>query len=137
MANDIEDVGFSAHKVNNEMSFQIALINIKNELETIGFKSFEASKFLTAVSELARNILKYASQGVLEVYPLYGLNKKGLKVVAIDRGQGITNIDLAMSESFSSSGTLGQGLPGAKRLVDQFHIESSSLGTKVTVTSWI
>ena len=137
MVNNIENGSFIAHKISNEMTFQLALVAIKKELEALGFKPFEASKFLTAVSELARNILKYAEKGVIEVYPLHGISKQGLKVIAIDRGQGIDDITLAMSEKFSTGGTLGQGLPGAKRLVDQFEIESSPLGTKVTVISWL
>ncbi|MFD2166114.1 anti-sigma regulatory factor [Thalassotalea euphylliae] len=122
--------------VEDEASFQTALLHVKSRLITAGFSSIEASRFLTAVSELARNILKYADKGWLEVNQVQRLNRKGIKVAAVDQGKGIEDIPLAMSDSYSSSGTLGQGLPGAKRLVDEFDIESSSQGTRVTIVSW-
>lgn len=125
-----------SYEVYDEASFQFALIEVRRALLELGFNEVAAAKFLTAVSELARNIIKYAQQGRLEVTPQHYLNRTGIQVQAIDFGSGIADIDKAMQEHFSSSGTLGQGLPGAKRLVDEFTIRSSSQGTTVTVRSW-
>ncbi len=124
------------YEVSDEASFQSALIEVKYQLENVGFTPIQAAKFLTAVSELARNILKYAERGWLEVTQIHYLNRKGLQVEAIDFGPGIKDVELAMQEHFSSGGTLGQGLPGAKRLVDEFDLNTSNNGTTVRVRSW-
>lgn len=123
-------------EVYDEMSFQTSILRVKAKLKEAGFNQLEQARFLTAVSELARNILKYADKGWIEVSQVQKLNKLGIKVIAKDQGHGISDINLAMSDSYSTSGTLGQGLPGAKRLVDEFAIESSSAGTQVTLISW-
>jgi serine/threonine-protein kinase RsbT len=123
-------------EVYDEMSFQTSILRVKAKLKEAGFNQLEQARFLTAVSELARNILKYAGKGWIEVNQVQKLNKLGIKVIAKDQGHGISDINLAMSDSYSTSGTLGQGLPGAKRLVDEFAIESSSAGTQVTLISW-
>lgn len=125
------------YEVYDEASFQYSLLLVKDQLTEAGFNDLQAARFLTAVSELARNILKYAERGALEVTPQYQVSKTGMQVEAIDQGGGIDDINKAMSEHFSSSGTLGQGLPGAKRLVDEFAITSDKTGTRVTVRSWI
>ncbi|QIZ77690.1 ATP-binding protein [Ferrimonas lipolytica] len=125
-----------SHPVSDEASFQGALLEVKRMLQQQGFDSVQSAKFLTAVSELARNIIKYAGNGWLELTPLNYLNRTGIQVEAIDFGNGIANIEQAMQEHFSSGGTLGQGLPGTRRLVDEFNIKSSSQGTRVTVRSW-
>jgi len=125
------------YEVYDEESFQYSLLLVREQLTAIGFNPVQSAKFLTAVSELARNILKYAGSGAIEVTPQYYHEQTGIKVEVIDQGSGIEDIELAMSERYSSSGTLGQGLPGAKRLVDEFDIESDENGTKVTVRSWL
>jgi len=125
------------YEVYDEESFQYSLLLVREKLTELGFNAVQSAKFLTAVSELARNILKYAESGVIEVTPQHYHSQTGIKVEVIDHGGGIDDIELAMSERYSSSGTLGQGLPGAKRLVDEFDIESDTSGTKVTVRSWL
>jgi len=125
------------YEVYDEESFQYSLLLVREKLTELGFNAVQTAKFLTAVSELARNILKYAESGVIEVTPQHYHSQTGIKVEVIDHGGGIDDIELAMSERYSSSGTLGQGLPGAKRLVDEFDIESDTSGTKVTVRSWL
>ena len=123
-------------EINDEASFQTALVHVRQKLKELDFTEMQSAKFLTAVSELARNILKYAGQGIIEIIPQRSLQRQGLQVIAIDFGCGIADVELAMKDKFSSSGTLGQGLPGAKRLVDEFNIETSSQGTRVKITSW-
>lgn len=124
------------YEVYDEASFQSALIHVKDNLKEVCLSDFKSAQFLTATSELARNILKYAERGFIEVYKLHHYSKTGIKLKAIDHGPGIKNIAVAMQEKYSSSGTLGQGLPGAKRLVDEFELVSSPSGTEVTIVSW-
>lgn len=124
------------YEVNDEASFQSALLHVKEGLKEIQFSELKSAQFLTAVSELARNILKYAERGYLEIYKIHHMSRVGVKLIAIDHGPGISNIKVAMRDKFSSSGTLGQGLPGAKRLVDEFNISSSSQGTEITIVTW-
>jgi serine/threonine-protein kinase RsbT len=92
----------------------------------------------TAVSELARNIIIYASKGNIVLNAVEDDSKRGIEVVAEDSGPGIQNLENAMKDKFSTGDTLGVGLPGTKRLMDDFQICSSSTeGTKVTIRKWI
>ena len=124
------------YDVYDEASFQIALLYVKDNATKVGLSQIQSARFLTAASELARNILKYAERGAIEIYQVSRHGQQGIKLLATDNGPGISDIDLAMSEKFSSSGTLGQGLPGAKRLVDEFSLTSSDEGTNVSIISW-
>ena len=91
----------------------------------------------TAVSELSRNILKYAGQGEIFFQRRVEGNCTGVLVTVRDRGPGIANIDDAMSDHYSSSGTLGLGLPGVKRMMDEFAIQSEpGKGTQVSILKW-
>ena len=91
----------------------------------------------TAVSELSRNILKYAGEGEIFFQRRVEGNCSGVLVTARDRGPGIDNIDAAMTDHFSSSGTLGLGLPGVKRMMDEFAIQSEpGKGTQVSILKW-
>jgi serine/threonine-protein kinase RsbT len=104
----------------------------------LGLSSIDAAMIATAISELARNILLYAKGGQISV----GLTMNGLQnglvvVVARDDGPGIPDIRQAMEPGYSTSRSLGLGLPGVKRLMDEFEIESEiGRGTTVTVKKW-
>jgi len=104
-----------------------------------GFSMSEATLIATAISELARNIVSYAHQGSVTLRPVHGSNgATGLTIVASDAGPGITDINLALRDGYSSSGGLGLGLPGVRRLMDEFDIVSRvGSGTTVTVTKWL
>ncbi|RYY48406.1 MAG: anti-sigma regulatory factor [Chitinophagaceae bacterium] len=96
------------------------------------------TKLLTAASELIRNIINYAGTGqvLCEVVTLSAL-KTGIRLSFIDRGPGITNIPLAMQDGYTTGRTLGLGLPGAKRLVNMFEIQSQvGKGTTITIIQW-
>jgi anti-sigma regulatory factor (Ser/Thr protein kinase) len=100
-----------------------------------GFSEQDANKISTAVSELARNIVKYAESGGITIATSAGGSDTSLKLIARDRGPGIPNVEKALKDHFSSSGTLGLGLPGVRRMAKTFDIESTvATGTKVTVT---
>jgi serine/threonine-protein kinase RsbT len=103
----------------------------------VGFSGGEATLVATAISELARNILLYARAGRIQIQPVERGPKRGLIVVASDHGPGIADIPRALQDGFSTSGRLGLGLPGVKRLMDEFEIESGAgNGTVVTVKKW-
>jgi serine/threonine-protein kinase RsbT len=103
----------------------------------LGFSSGSATLLATAISELARNILQYAGQGEIVMQLLDRGRDQGLMVLARDRGPGIADLSMAMEDGYSTSGRLGLGLPGVRRLMDEFQIESGvGTGTHVRVVKW-
>jgi serine/threonine-protein kinase RsbT len=105
--------------------------------EQIGVGGADLTLVATAISEVARNILKYAGKGEVRFSLVEKSGKRGVVVVAHDEGPGIADVKLAMQDGFSTGNSLGLGLPGARRLMDEFHIESAlGKGTTVTMTKW-
>jgi serine/threonine-protein kinase RsbT len=103
----------------------------------LGFSMGDATLIATAISELARNIVSYARKGQITLKTVNGLNRQGIAVVASDEGPGILDIRQALRDGFSTSGSLGLGLPGVRRLMDEFEIASQpGRGTTVTVKKW-
>ena len=104
----------------------------------LGFTSGDATIVATAISELARNIVLYAKRGEVVVVPVEVRDNRGLVITARDEGEGIADIRQAMQDGYSTSGRLGVGLPGVKRLMDEFElISETGKGTTVTVKKWI
>ncbi len=102
-----------------------------------GFDEPQSQMIATAVSELTRNILKYAGSGTLTVRRTEGAGRDGIEVEAADQGPGIEDTSAAMRDHFSSGGTLGLGLPGVKRMMDEFSLISEpGRGTVVQATKW-
>lgn len=103
----------------------------------LGFSSTEATLVATAISELARNIVLYAAQGEIAVKVVHDGDKRGLVVVARDEGPGIADVRRATMGGYSTSGGLGLGLSGVRRLMDDFEIISElGKGTTVTARKW-
>ena len=103
----------------------------------VGFSTGDATLIATAISELARNIVSYASKGQITLKMVNGLNRQGISVIATDDGPGIPDIHQALRDGFSTSGSLGLGLPGVRRLMDEFEITSQpGQGTTVAVKKW-
>ena len=103
----------------------------------LGFSSGDATLIATAISELARNIVSYARKGQITLKVVNGLNRQGIAVIASDDGPGIADIRQALRDGFSTSGSLGLGLPGVRRLMDEFDISSQpGRGTVVSVKKW-
>lgn len=101
--------------------------------EDLGFNKTDQIKIATAVSELARNIFKYAGRGVIAVEPLSS-PRPGIKIVSQDQGNGIPNLDEIMSGGYRSKTGLGLGILGCKRLMDEFNLETGpGKGTKITL----
>lgn len=102
-----------------------------------GFSLVDQTKIVTAASELARNALIYGGGGVLKWEILSEGLRKGLRLTFKDEGPGIANVDLAMTDGWTSGHGLGLGLSGARRLVNEFEMDSAvGRGTRVTVTRW-
>jgi serine/threonine-protein kinase RsbT len=103
----------------------------------LGFSPGDATLIATAISELARNIVAYAKSGEIRLAMINGSGRQGIQLVAQDQGPGIFDIQQALRDGFSTSGSLGLGLPGVRRLVDAFEIVSEKdRGTTVTAQKW-
>ena len=106
--------------------------------ERVGFIGSDLTVIATVISELGRNMLTYAERGVIRLRPHYFQGRRGIQVVAEDDGPGIVDVELALQDAYSTSKSLGLGLPGTRRLMDEFEIFSVlGKGTKVTVTKWV
>lgn len=102
----------------------------------VGLSLVDQTKLITAASELARNALDYGKGGHADIETIAEL-KRGVRIVFRDKGPGISDIQQALTDGFTSGNGLGHGLGGAKRLVDDFHIQSQpGEGTTVTIARW-
>jgi serine/threonine-protein kinase RsbT len=103
----------------------------------LGFSSVDLTLIVTAISEVARNIVLYADHGEMLISEVQDSTRKGISVVATDSGPGIPDIGKAMQDSYSTGNGLGLGLPGSRRLMDDFEIESKvGQGTTVRMAKW-
>lgn len=110
----------------------------RNVAKELGFGTVDQARITTAISELARNIYLYAGQGRIEIQQLSQNGIKGILIIAADQGPGIPDIRKVMQDGFSTSGGLGAGLPGVKRLMDEFRIETiPGEGTDIRATKWL
>ena len=102
------------------------------------FDRTEQTLIATAISEIARNIVEYASSGEMTLQPVEHQGRAGILIIAHDQGPGIPDIDLAMKDGYSTGKSLGMGLPGARRLMDEFDLVSTpGKGTTITMKKWV
>ncbi|WP_062237151.1 anti-sigma regulatory factor [Fictibacillus sp. FJAT-27399] len=102
------------------------------------FSTINQIRITTAVSELARNIYLYAGKGKITFESLFKQQKSGIKIIASDQGPGIKEVRKVLEDGYSTSGGLGMGLPGVKRLMDEFIIDShDGAGTTITAVKWV
>ncbi|MDT5123209.1 MAG: serine/threonine-protein kinase RsbT [Acidobacteriota bacterium] len=122
----------------NDQDIAVARTQVRALAAALGFRALDQTRLATVASELARNVVKYAGRGRLIAQPTEDSNgRQGLRLIFEDQGPGISNIEEAMGEGFSTGRSLGLGLPGSKRLVDEFKIESvAGHSTRVTVLRW-
>jgi serine/threonine-protein kinase RsbT len=126
-----------AVRINGDTDIVAARQKGRGLAATIGFSSSELTLIATAISELARNIVIYAKQGEIVLRLLERGEQRGVMVRARDQGPGIPDIRRALQGGFSTSRSLGLGLPGVRRLMDEFEIESRiGIGTTVTARKW-
>lgn len=102
-----------------------------------GFSLVNQTKIVTAASEIARNTVIYGGGGNVRLEAITGPERRGLRLIFEDKGPGIGNIDLALRDGYTTGGGLGLGLGGAKRLCNEFSIDSATgKGTRITLTKW-
>tara|TARA_Y100000296_G_scaffold50974_2_gene58463 strand:- start:2361 stop:2771 length:411 start_codon:yes stop_codon:yes gene_type:complete len=110
---------------------------VRDHLVRLGFSLVEQTKMVTAASELARNTLRYGGGGEALIEELNNGSKRGLRLVFADQGPGIADLTLALTDGYTTGGGLGLGLSGAKRLADEFDIDTApGAGTKVSIIKW-
>jgi serine/threonine-protein kinase RsbT len=103
----------------------------------LGFSRTDATLIATAISEVGRNILVHARNGEIRLRPSYEDSRHGVVVVAVDSGPGIRDVEAALQDGYGTGNGLGLGLPGAKRIMDEFDVESAvGRGTTVTMKKW-
>ncbi len=121
-----------------DIDVNIAVVKTGKLELTAGFPAPERSLIATVVSELGRNIIKYAGRGSIRLGRVEDEQRQGIEVTAEDRGPGIPDLEHAMQDHVSTGGTLGLGLPGVRRMMDEFEIESQpGKGTRVTARKWL
>ena len=123
----------------SEHDIAVARGEVRSIAAWLGFRVIDQTRLATVTSELARNVVKYARRGRMIAQPLDAAQgRAGLRLIFEDTGPGIPDIAAAMRDGFSTGRGLGKGLPGSKRLVDLFEIESEvGRGTRVTVVRWL
>ncbi|WP_226660034.1 anti-sigma regulatory factor [Pseudalkalibacillus hwajinpoensis] len=128
----------SCVEVRNEWDIVKARQSGRNIAKELGFGTVDQARITTAISELARNIYLYAGNGAVAIERVENGGKFGLKIEASDSGPGIKDIRKVMEDGFTTSGGLGAGLPGVKRLMDEFTIDSKeNEGTVITSIKWL
>ena len=122
----------------HEHDIVVARGEVRRMAAALGFGLLDQTRLATVASELARNVVKYAGRGRLIAQPVVDAGgRQGLRLVFEDSGPGIRDLAAAMRDGFSTGGGLGQGLPGSRRLVHEFQIESTpERGTRVAVVRW-
>lgn len=135
----------NALRVVQEQSFPIlsdadvvaARLGVRDWARLIGLTVLDLTKVVTAASELARNALIHGGGGTMQLQVVSQGERKGLRATFSDRGPGIPELDLAMQDGYTSGGGMGIGLPGAKRLVNEFALATEpGGGTSVTILRW-
>lgn len=110
---------------------------VKDAAVKIGMGVLNQTKLITAASELVRNLLKYGGGGTVGIESVTNGRDAGIRLVFTDKGPGIADVNLAMKDGYSTGKSLGLGLPGTKRLVNEFDIKSTvGQGTTVTIIKW-
>jgi serine/threonine-protein kinase RsbT len=110
---------------------------VRTEAVAVKLSLVDQTKLVTAASELARNTLVYGGGGIVEVSRVDNGRRPGIRIVFADQGPGISDLDLAFTDGYTTGGGLGLGLSGARRLVDEFDIDTAvGRGTRITVTKW-
>ena len=123
--------------IKNEMDVARAICCLKQLCQNRGLSDVIECQVATAVSELGINIVRYAKYGTMTMKSIQKGEGNGIEIVAEDRGPGISNVDEAMADHYSTGGSLGLGLPGVKRIMDEFEVNSIvGMGTRVLIRKW-
>ncbi|MGA9227023.1 MAG: anti-sigma regulatory factor [Mesobacillus sp.] len=123
--------------INNEFDIVLARQKGREVSKELQFGGVDQARITTAISELARNIYLYAGTGQITISVLEESGRKGIHISAVDNGPGINDIRMVLQDGYSTSGGLGAGLPGVKRLMDSFDIDSMpGTGTTISIIKW-
>lgn len=123
--------------IRSDLDIVIARTLARDMAKALGFGAIDQARIATAVSELARNIFLYAGTGSVTVRAIEKGGRKGIEILCEDQGPGIADMSLAMQDGYTTSRGMGMGLPGAKRLMDEFDIRSQvGVGTTITCRKW-
>jgi serine/threonine-protein kinase RsbT len=110
---------------------------VRQRAVELGFNLVDQTKIVTAASELARNTVQYGGGGLVTIETVEDFGRRGIRLTFADDGPGIANVDLAMKDGYTTGGGLGLGLSGARRLSNDFSIDSApGKGTRVAITRW-
>ncbi|HJZ46166.1 MAG TPA: anti-sigma regulatory factor [Roseiflexaceae bacterium] len=124
--------------ISREVDVYVAIGRGREMASSLGFDDIDRTRIEIVILELTRNILVHAGEGELHLEKLEEDDRHGMAVVALDNGPGIADITLAMLDGYSTARTLGAGLPGVRRLMDDFTIESRvGAGTSVRAVKWL
>lgn len=124
--------------INREVDVYVAIGRARAMAAALGFDDIDRTRIEIVILELTRNILVHAVRGELRLEQLESADRRGIGVVAQDNGGGIADIELALRDGYSTAHTLGAGLPGVRRLMDEFSIESRlGSGTVVRAVKWV
>jgi len=124
-------------RISSQNDVSLAIVAVRELAIRQTMSTSESAALVTAVSELVTNVVKYAGTGLVSLRPTRQIQRPGIEVVVEDQGPGIANIAEAMKDYVSTGGTLGLGLPGARRLVDEFDIVSRpGQGTRIRIVKW-
>jgi serine/threonine-protein kinase RsbT len=125
--------------IKREVDVYLAMSRARELAEAAGFNSADRTRIEIAILELTRNLLVHAGGGTICLSPIADQSRgSGLVIEARDQGPGIPDIELALQDGYSTAHTLGAGLPGVRRLMDEFSIESQvGIGTTVRVVKWV
>lgn len=124
--------------IETENDIVVARQAVRQAATEIGFGLTDTTRIVTAASELARNVFKYAGTGLMSIRILRDGERVGVALTFVDQGPGISDLEQAMTEGFSTTGGFGMGLPGARRLMDGMDIESETgKGTTIRVEKWL
>lgn len=124
-------------ELTNDESVILGRQQVRNIAQEMGLSPLDQTRLVTAVSELGRNVIVHGGGGTMTVNRMEEEGRAGIEVIFADRGPGISDVEQAMSAGFSTVGSMGLGLHGAARLVDDFHMDSEvGVGTTVTIRKW-
>jgi serine/threonine-protein kinase RsbT len=124
--------------INSDLDIVAARVEGRDLAKQMGFGIIDQARIATAISELARNVVLYAHCGQVTLKKINASDRIGIEIICEDQGPGIENLELVMRDGYSTTRGLGMGLPGTKRLVDEFEIKSQvGIGTTVIVRKWL
>jgi serine/threonine-protein kinase RsbT len=124
--------------IRSDLDIVIARTAARDSAKQLGFGAIDQARIATAVSELARNIFLYAGTGIVSVCVVERRGRHGIEITCADQGPGIVDTALVMQNGYSTSRGMGMGLPGARRLMDEFQMQSEQgVGTTVICRKWL